>query len=383
MICVDRQPSAATTANLSSSIRLIALRRPPLTEYFVTVLPAEGTPMTALLGEVVKILRDRGAKVVCQELFASVDGERSVRQTIERTLGRPRWPVTWIDAGDRPTFAGTQIWAVSGANVKVLTRDGHVTGSLFEDRYAVYCRLSGLSAPCPSQQRNRQANAVLQQMEETLSASGLHFAHTLRTWFYLHDILSWYGNFNQARDAFFRAHNIFDGLVPASTGIGAANASRSALVAGLLAAKPKNGCMKACPVPSPLQCPALDYGSSFSRAVEMDLPDHRRLFISGTASIAPEGHTIHVGNVEAQTTKTMEVVAAILESRGMQWTDVVRGIAYVRSAADIPVYARYCRAHALPLMPVVTMNSTICRDDLLFELELDAVTEKARVRHAC
>jgi len=27
-------------------------------------------------------------------------------------------------------------------------------------------------------------------------------------------------------------------------------------------------------------------------------------------------------------------------------------------------------------MPVVTMNSTICRDDLLFELELDAVKKR-------
>jgi len=374
MICADRQPPPAMTATLSSSIRLVTLRRPPLTEYFVTALPAEGMPTRALLDEVARLLRDRDARIVSQEVFASVARERPLRQTIARTLGRPRWPVTWIDAGAGQAFAGTQIWAVSGTDVEPLTGEGHVTGSLFEDRYATYCRLGGLGAAPRSRARGSQANDVLEQMEKTLSAGHLHFTHTLRTWFYLDDILSWYGDFNQARDAFFREQGVFNGLVPASTGIGAANVSRSGLVAGLLAARPKNGCVKAGPVPSPLQCPALDYGSSFSRAVEMDLPDHRRLYVSGTASIAPEGHTIHVGDVGAQTAKTMEVVAAILQSRGMEWADVTRGIAYVRHATDISVCTRYCHTHGLPLMPVVTMNSTICRDDLLFELEVDAVT---------
>ena len=374
MICAHRHPSASVTANLAASIRLIRVERPPLTEYFLTALPKEGRSVRELLGEVAKVLHHSDAQIISQDVCASVASERSVRDALEGAFGQPQWPVTWIDAGDGQGFAGTQIWAVSGTNVRSLAYDGHVTGRLFEDRYATYCRLGGLSSPHLSQDRGMQAGEVLGQMEETLSAGQMHFGHTLRTWFYLDDILSWYGDFNQVRDAFFREQGVFNGLVPASTGIGAANVSRSALSAGLLAAKPKNGCMKAMPVPSPLQCPAIDYGSSFSRAVELDLPDHRRLFISGTASIAPEGHTIHVGHVGAQTAKTMEVVAAILESRGMQWTDVVRGIAYVRSAADIPVYTRYCHTHGLPLMPVVAMNSSVCRDDLLFELEVDAIT---------
>lgn len=373
MICDNRHPSASVTTQLSSSLRLIRLERPPLTEYFLTALPQAGYSVEALLDEAARTLRDNNAAIVSQEVFASVDSARYLQQTIERALGQPQWPITWIDSGDGQGFSGTQIWAVSGANVKSLTHEGHVTGTIFEDRYATYCRLGGLGSTQTSQQRGRQADAVLQQMQRTLSAGHLDFAHTLRTWFYLDDILSWYGDFNKVRDAFFREHDVFNGLVPASTGIGAVNVSRSALVAGLLAAKPKNGCMKALPVPSPLQCLAIDYGSSFSRAVELDLPDHRRLFVSGTASIAPEGHTIYVGDVSAQTAKTMEVVAAILESRGMQWADVVRGIAYVRDAADIPVYTRYCHTHGLPLMPVVAMNSTVCRDDLLFELEVDAI----------
>lgn len=377
MICDNCPSPVLPTTNPASSIRIVALNRPPLTEYFITAVPSERTPVAVLLAEIAAVLHDRNAQIVAQDMFASVDAAETIGTIAEQTLGQPRWPVTWIDPGKGQKFAGTQIWAVSGTVVTRLLHEGDVTGSLFEDPYATYCRLGGIVPTCLSPDRGGQADAVLKQMEATLSAGHMHFTDTVRTWFYLDDILSWYGDFNRARDAFFRDHNIFNGLVPASTGIGAANVSRSALVAGLLAARPKNGCVTASPVPSPLQCPAIDYGSSFSRAVEIDLPDHRRLYISGTASIAPDGRTIHVGSAPAQITKTMAVVAAILESRGMQWTDVVRGIAYVKNVGDIPLYTSYCQARGLPLLPVVVMNSIICRGDLLFELEVDALKKKS------
>ena len=375
MICNDAYSLASVATRRSASIRLVSLERPPLTEFLITALPAKGQSIHALLGEVAEILRDTDAQVISQEVFASVECGGRLLQAMQNTLGQMRWPLTWIDSGGQD-FAGTQIWAVSGADVKTLALRGTVTGSLFEDRYATYCRLGGLTSSHVGQERGTQARDVFRQMEGILSLGQLQFTDTVRTWFYLDDILSWYGDFNHARDGFFRQAGVFGGLVPASTGIGAANPSGSALIAGLLAARPKNGSMTTRALPSPLQCPALNYGSSFSRAVELALPDHRRIFVSGTASIAPEGHTIHVGDTRAQIAKSIKVVAAILESRRMQWSDVVRGIAYVRNAADVPLYRRYCTAHGLPPMPAVTMNSVICRDDLLFELEVDAVRKQ-------
>jgi enamine deaminase RidA (YjgF/YER057c/UK114 family) len=374
MIC-DNTQLAATKTEPASPIRMVKLERPPLTEYFITALPSKSRSIAATLREVAGLLREYDAQIVWQEVCASVESERSVQRAVDKALGPKRWPVTWIDSGDEG-FAGTQIWAISGARVRPLATDGDIVGTSFEDRYATYCRLGGLVSSHLTKGPDVQAGDVFGRMERTLSAEQMEFGHTLRTWFYLDDILSWYGDFNGVRDGFFRQRGVFDRLVPASTGIGAANPAGSALVAGLLAARPKNGCMTARALPSPLQCPALDYGSSFSRAVELDQPDHRRIYVSGTASIAPEGHTIHVGQVEPQIAKTVEVVAAILQSRDMQWSNVTRGIAYVREAADMPLYDRYCAAHGLPAMPVVAMTSTICRDDLLFELELDAVKKR-------
>lgn len=170
---------------------------------------------------------------------------------------------------------------------------------------------------------------------------------------------------------------MFDSLVPASTAVGgrpAATTVGTALVGGLLAVKAKHEGVSAVGAPSPLQGAASDYGSSFSRAIELTMPDHRRLFISGTASIASDGHTVHTDDVEAQVAFTTEVVHTILRSRGMDWTDVTRAIAHFKRAKDISAFHSYCASRRIVTMPVLFAESEICRDELLFELELDAAT---------
>jgi enamine deaminase RidA (YjgF/YER057c/UK114 family) len=97
--------------------------------------------------------------------------------------------------------------------------------------------------------------------------------------------------------------------------------------------------------------------------------------ISGTASIAPEGHSVHVGDVDAQTRLTFEVAEAILASRGMGWGDVTRLIAYFKCRDDVTAFDRGRAALGIPEMPVLFTANDICRDDLLFEIELDAVVQ--------
>jgi len=66
----------------------------------------------------------------------------------------------------------------------------------------------------------------------------------------------------------------------------------------------------------------------------MTLPGCRRLLVSGTAGIDRSGKTVYVGDVKLQTEFTMEVVGAILESRGMDFSNVTRGIGYFKYAKD-------------------------------------------------
>ena len=102
-------------------------------------------------------------------------------------------------------------------------------------------------------------------------------------------------------------------------------------------------------------------------------PNCRKLFVSGTASIAESGETVHHGDVAGQIDLTMDVVAAILWTAGASWSDVTRATAYFPHTTDVRVFRALCARRDLGALPVLCMESTICRGDLLFELELDAI----------
>ena len=56
----------------------------------------------------------------------------------------------------------------------------------------------------------------------------------------------------------------------------------------------------------------------------------------------------------------------------MNFSDTTRAIAYFRHREHIPLWERYCLARRMPLLPVILTQCDVCRDNLLFEIELDA-----------
>jgi enamine deaminase RidA (YjgF/YER057c/UK114 family) len=151
------------------------------------------------------------------------------------------------------------------------------------------------------------------------------------------------------------------------------NISGSAVALGAWAVEPFAGGFSLCEVPSPLQGPAPAYGSSFSRAVEMKTPDFRRLLVSGTASIDLDGQSAFEGDTAAQIDFTMRVVHAILRSRGMGFGHVSRATAYLKNAQDACFFEAWLAREGLEGWPVFCAQADICRDELLFEIELDAL----------
>ena len=67
------------------------------------------------------------------------------------------------------------------------------------------------------------------------------------------------------------------------------------------------------------------------------------------------------------------MVAAILESRRMTFADTAFTTAFFKHPADAPLFADWLARHGLQSMPVVSAVCDICRDNLLFEIELEAV----------
>lgn len=341
-------------------------------EYCITMRAASDDSLNVLCERMAAALRELGAQMISLEVFGFPGSDAPA---LPDAFGEPSFPVTWVTegCGQQAPLCGIQAWAVTGASVEALAINGRVVGILFESDGVRVCRLGGLLPEDIAQPRGAQTQAIFSLMQEALAQAGMDFSNVLRTWFYNAAMLDWYDEFNVVRTAFFREHRVFDGLVPASTGIGGRNAAGAALTAGLIAVKSSQAAIAPVEIASPLQCSASDYGSSFSRAVEVRTARYRRLYISGTASIAPGGESLHIGDTEAQAGLTMQVIQAILESRGMGWRDVARAIAYFKSAEDIGVWDRVCAAQGIPGMPVLFANTDICRHDLLFEVELDAI----------
>ncbi|MBT3279434.1 MAG: hypothetical protein HN909_00155 [Phycisphaerales bacterium] len=359
-IDVQIQTADAAVASLASN---------GVTEYFITTTSDATTPIAEQLSVALGEVAARNAEIVVLNIFAPLDQQVDLPEDI---------PTMWVDSGHTrgSNLSGLQVHAISGATLERISLDGQTVGTVYSGPFGRYCRMTGIGSADTSADRYAQAISTYERMEAALKLAGMEFSDVIRTWLYLADILDWYDEFNAARDEYFTGKKTFDKLVPASTGIGGHNHYGAAMNTGLMAIQPTDGAIMQ-EIASPLQCSALDYGSSFSRAAELTGPDElKRLWISGTASIEPEGATVFLDDIAGQIDMTMKVIEAILESREMTYADCTRAIAYFKEAAFLDAWRSYVATRpALAAMPCILTENDVCRDDLLFEIELDAITK--------
>lgn len=341
-------------------------------EFFITAEVPEGISPAAIREKIAGFLNTNGnARITKADLFTSSAEWAAEFQTVQ-----PDLPLTAICACScRPGHvAGVYVHAVSGIGFRSIVKNGQLVGTVYEDDLMKCLALNGIGPAGLALTRDDQARSVFQWITELLAREYMNFTEVVRTWLYIDDIISWYPDFNRVRSEFFKTHHVFDGLVPASTGISGRNPTGSALTAGVFAVAIKDQSARIHGIPSPLQCPALEYGSSFSRAVELSTPDCRRLLISGTASIDINGQSLHPGDVRSQIDQTMKVVGAILNSRKMDWDNICRAIVYFKRSADYYLFDEYLTKQHITEFPMLMVEADICRDELLFEIEADAIS---------
>ncbi len=366
--------SSALPRSKASAPTGASAKSAPAPAFSITLKPLHGEGIVNMFDRLAIALKDADAEPAHLIILGSVGAYTASIDAMRRAFGQVDWPVTWVEGAsseDHP-IAGIQAFAFSAGQVNPITLNGQVVGSVFEEGAMRHCMLGGLGPDSCSASSPDQFRQTLENLTAALEQAGFALKDVIRTWFYLDDLLSWYGPFNEVRTKIFSRIKFRSGSMPASTGISASNPAGSALVAGVWALQPIDPSARAAEVHSPLQCPASAYGSSFSRAMEISSPQGRHLLISGTASIAPGGATLWPEDVRRQIDLTMEVVEAILLSRGMGLSDITRATAYFKHQADMPAFAKWSAGRGLPLLPVVAAQCGICRDDLLFELEADA-----------
>lgn len=363
-----------------AGMELATLERRHLREFHLTLQPLPGEKIQELADRLGRWIRRHSATVVRHTVFGASGARERALEAFQKAMGPVDWPVFWIegdegrpsDNGAADALAGMQVWAVSGVPVRTVRWNDRPVGRSFEDGWARHLILADLAPPDPSAPRPDQARAVFELMAAALEADGMSMQDVARTWLYLENLLSWYGPFNRVRTEFFRFHRILGRRLPASTGIHGRNPYGAALLAGAWAVRPLDPAAEMREVASPLQCPAPKYGSSFSRAMELSTPDLRRLLVSGTASIAPDGSSARPNDLRGQIDLTMDVVLAILKSRGLSFADVTRAVTYFKRISDAPAFDAWRAEQGIGFFPTVSIQTDVCRDELLFEIEVDA-----------
>ena len=373
----NKKQGATIHTQMSPALDVIRVSRPASTDVHVTVRPVKGESPLAMLHRLTNLLQEQDAEPVRMNIFGLASEWAPTMRDLQEACGTVDWPVTWIEGGNCVSdgLAGMQMQAVSGIPVQTIHLNARPIGRVFEDAFMKCCFLGDVRPANLDATPEAQAREVFEKIATGLQLAGMEVTNVVRTWFHNDHILDWYDEFNQVRTEFFREMGIFDALVPASTGVAGRNPAGAALIACALAIQPTDDRVTIGAIPSPLQPPAPDYGSSFSRAVEVATPHLSSVIVSGTASVGPDGDTLYPGDIEGQIACTMEVVEAILSSRNVSYADVTRAVAYVKYSQYTPAFVSYCADHGLDL-PVVTLAGDICRDDLLFEIEVDALTTR-------
>jgi len=335
-------------------------------------------------------LRERGCVPVQERVFGDLAAAPAVARGRARAVGDDAgWdvPATYVEGSPvgRPGLSGIHVIGARGRARTVVEGD-RAYGRIVEgDGFRVLGlsdvgrRGAGRLAAGPSE----DAAAAIDAAEELLAREGYSFRDVARTWFYLRDILDWYGPFNAVRNAAFRRMGLMgaggDGKIPASTGIEGRNARGGWCALDLLALQGAKGeRLEMRRLHSRKQNEATEYGSAFARAIEVVAGDARTILVSGTASIDDHGATVHVGDFEAQTRYTLEAVEALLQGAGAGLADVVQATAFLKNPGDGRSFERLVERSPLRGAPLVTTVADVCRPDLLFEIDATAVVPVRR-----
>lgn len=345
----------------------------------------------AVYGWVADTVRTRGLAIVHERLFGSLsvaDQVVAARAAAFQTRGEAApSPMTYLEGAPAwgAGFAGAIVHCVARDSIEsgpwVITDEGTPCGRGWRSDGSVFVTLQGLDGGArPAAQGSDAVVGAISQARRLLQQQGCDYAAVVRTWFYLDRVLDWYDEFNRARDGAYGTVR-FEGApgggepgFPASTGVGGRSACTGACTLDVLAARADRGrSPRARFLGSPMQNAPASYGSAFSRAAALDLDRGSLIQISGTAAIDGQGRSLFPGDAEAQINHTLDVVASLLAEHGGRLDDICAATAFIKQAEDAPTLLRVLTARGLEALPVVVVQSDICRKELLFELDGEAL----------
>jgi enamine deaminase RidA (YjgF/YER057c/UK114 family) len=376
-----------------SAIQLSVTRAGEGRTFFVCSarLPADArkTAREAYL-RVAEVIRKRRLAIVHERIFGSLSVERPVmegRNVALRQCGLlSDNPVTYIQG--HPLWgeglAGMLIQAVSpdqSGDVWTITDGGAPCGRGWRRNGSTCLMLQNISSRATCKEaKHLQTRHMLDRAERLLRENGASYRDVVRTWFYVADILDWYADFNKVRSEKYGEIGIMPGpddgelLLPASTGICGETPSGAAAAMDLLAIVGETGSRPAVKqLTNPTQLDAFRYGSAFSRGALIQEPDVSLLEVSGTAAIDHQGKTRFVEDIRGQITCTFDKIEKLVRAVGAELTDIAAATVFVKRPEHAALFWEMARERGVKEFPAVCVVADVCRDELLFEIDAEAV----------
>ena len=377
-------------------------------QLFLTASPSGFSPAEAdVYTQIAAVLRERGAEIVHERIFGSLDAEAEVmaarKHALETQDISSEGPVTYIEGAspDGVGFTGVIIRAIVPAraeDVWTILDKGLPCGRGWRRNWAEFIVLQNmqffahphLTSPIKGEESKKyspavQAQQVIERAERILREQGASYRDVVRTWFYLSDILDWYSAFNEVRNSKYSEFGIMppfsDGelLLPASTGVGGRSPQKSAATMDLMAI---TGPADSRPFVKQLsnagQLDAFCYGSAFSRGVLIRESDVTTIQISGTAAIDAQGRSLYHGDARSQIEYTLDQVEALLCREGAGLKDIAAATVFVERPEHAELFREIIAARGLIRFPAVCVVADICRAELLFEMDAEGVMENGK-----
>ena len=216
-----------------------------------------------------------------------------------------------------------------------------------------------------------QAAEMFRVAEGVLAEAGMTFGNVVRTWIHLRDIDRDYAALNQARRAFFARCGLEQR--PASTGVQGTSPADAHDVSLSFYAVASPRPLDVTVMSTPTLNEAWSYGADFSRGLRLTQANQVTLYVSGTASIDEHGHTVHVGNLEAQVDRMLQNIESLLAARGATCGELVSGVTYLKHPTDAPVLRAMLQERGFAGFPNALVLAPLCRPELLCEMEAVAI----------
>ncbi len=361
-----------------------------------TTAPLAATEIYTQLGDT---LNRRSMTIVQERIFGSMSVKQEVMAARKKALQErnipTETPLTYIEG--RPLWgeglAGVIVRAVAssrtGDHVWTITDEGQPCGRGWRrngDTFIILQNIQGIEkGPTSINTPLMQATRTLERAEEILADQGLTYRDVVRTWFYLADILEWYNEFNEVRNAKYSDYGIMPAsnedllVLPASTGIGGISPQGSACTMDLVAtASDENIRPEVVHLRNESQRDAYCYGAAFSRGAFIREKDVSLIEVSGTAAIGPTGLSLYKNDIRGQIRCTFDKIENLIAQRGARLEDICAGTVFLKHPEQEAKYREIAGARGLDNLPCLCVVADICREDLLFEIDAEVAFDRCQ-----